>query len=89
MPGTLPEKHTQHTNMKKRIEARGGGHASCTQHTQTQEDQKKGQCVTQGSLGMKTGTNVQVKEVKFSLFSPTYFKSHQEETTASTNHSAN
>lgn len=56
-------------------EARGA-HASCTQHmcTQTEEDQTQGHCVTQGSLGMKIGTTVQVKEVTFSLFSTAIFQ---------------
>lgn len=55
-----------------------------TTHTQTEEDQRQGQCVTQGSLGMKTDTTAQVKEVTLSLFSQPFFKSHQGDTTVGT-----
>lgn len=49
-----------------------------TTYVQTEEDQMQGQCVTLGSLGMKTHTAVQVKEVTFSLFLQKFLKSQGE-----------
>lgn len=45
----------------------------------------QGQCVTLGSLGMKTHTALRVKEVTFSLFLQTFLESHQGEATVGTN----
>lgn len=68
MPGTLPEKHTQtHTctaYKQEEMDATRGGHASCTQQTQTKEDQMQGQRVTQGSHGIKTFFKSHQEETK-------------------------